>query len=259
MKIGVFDSGIGGLWVLAHLQRELPQYEYVFLADQAHVPYGNRTENEIVDLCFKNTDFLLAQGCQIIVVACNTATSAGIIKLRERYPDIPFVGMEPAIKPATEMTHTRHIGVLATKLTIEGDKIKESINKYANGVEVHTCVGQGLVELVERGMADSDEAEELLDKYLQPLINENIDELVLGCTHYPFLTKRIQKILGDKVNIIDPAPAVVNRVKFLLEEKGIAIDDGNATIHFFTTGDTKVMQNFVTDLFKGGEVLHIEI
>ncbi len=259
MKIGVFDSGIGGLWVLAHLQRELPQYEYVFLADQAHVPYGNRSESEIVDLCFKNTDFLLAQGCQMIVVACNTATSAGIIKLRERYTDVQFVGMEPAIKPATEMTHTRHIGVLATKLTIEGEKIKESINKYANGVEVHTCVGQGLVELVERGMADTDEAEELLNKYLQPLMNENIDELVLGCTHYPFLIKRIQKILGDKVNIIDPASAVVNRVKFLLEEKGIAIYEGNATMQFFTTGDTKVMQNFVTDLFKGGEVLHIEI
>jgi glutamate racemase len=123
-----------------------------------------------VDLCFKNTDFLLSQGCQMIVVACNTATSAGIIKLRERYTDIPFVGMEPAIKPATEMTHTRHIGVLATKLTIEGEKIKESINKYANGVEVHTCVGQGLVELVERGMADTDEAEELLNKYLQPSV-----------------------------------------------------------------------------------------
>lgn len=258
MKIGVFDSGIGGLWVLAHLQRELPQYEYVFLADQAHVPYGNRTENEIVDLCFKNTDFLLAQGCRMIVVACNTATSAAINKLREEY-NIPFVGMEPAIKPAIENSKTGHIGVLATKLTIEGEKIKESINKHANGVEVHTCVGSGLVELVENGKADTDEAEELLKEYLEPLMNENIDELVLGCTHYPFLIKRIQKILGDKVNIIDPAPAVVNRVKFLLEEKGLSNDKENGSIEFFTTSDALSMQDFVNQMFQGHNVAHVSI
>ncbi|MDQ5971571.1 MAG: glutamate racemase [Patescibacteria group bacterium] len=259
MKIGIFDSGLGGLWVLAHLEREMPEHEYVFLADQAHVPYGERTAEEIVNLSFKNTDFLLALGCQMIVVACNTATSAAINKLREKYSDIQFVGMEPAIKPATENSKTGHIGVLATKLTIEGEKIKESINKFANGTEVHTCIGQGLVELVEDGKSDTDEAEELLKKYLEPLLVENIDQLVLGCTHYPFLIKRIQKILGDKVNIIDPAPAVVNRVKFLLEEKGVVLNDGVGNMKLFTTGDENKMQKFTQELFPNINVAHIAI
>jgi glutamate racemase len=259
MRIGVFDSGLGGLWVLRHLQNEMPYNEYVFLADQAHVPYGNRTEGEIVDLSFKNTDFLIAEGCVLIVVACNTATSAAINILREKYADIPFVGMEPGVKPACENTKTGHVGVLATKLTIEGDRIKETIKKFANGVEVHTCVGDGLVELVESGKADTDEAEILLRQYLEPLIQDDIDELVLGCTHYPFLIKRIQKILGDKVHIIDPAPAVVNRVKFLLQEKGIEAGESNGSIKFYTTGDANAMQNFVKTLFNDGEVLYKEI
>ncbi|MCC6323932.1 aspartate/glutamate racemase family protein, partial [Candidatus Nomurabacteria bacterium] len=177
---------------------------------------------------------------------------------RERYVDIPFVGMEPAIKPATENTKTGHVGVLATKLTIEGNRIKESINKFANGTEVHTCIGQGLVELVEEGKGDSDEAEVLLRKYLQPLLDENIDQLVLGCTHYPFLIKRIKNILGDKVNIIDPAPAVVNRVKFLLNEKGI-VSDGVGNMKFFTTGDENKMQKFSLELFPNTNVAHIAI
>lgn len=259
MRIGVFDSGLGGLWVLRHLQNEMPYNEYVFLADQAHVPYGNRTEDEIVDLCFKNTDFLIAEGCVLIVVACNTATSAAINKLREKYVGISFVGMEPAIKPATENTKTGHVGVLATKLTIEGERIKETIKRFANGVDVHTCVGDGLVELVESAKADTDEAEILLRQYLEPLMKDNIDELVLGCTHYPFLIKRIQKILGGKVHIIDPAPAVVNRVKFLLEEQGIEAGNINGSIKFYTTGDANNMQNFVKTLFNDGEVLYKEI
>ncbi len=257
-KIGVFDSGLGGLWVLKHLQNELPQYEYVFLADQANMPYGNRTKEEIVNLSFKITDFLISQGCDMVVVACNTATSAAINKLREKYK-IPFVGMEPAIKPASENSKTGHIGVLATKLTIEGEKIKETINKFANDVEVHTCVGEGLVELVESCKADTDESEVLLKKYLDPLVKDNIDQLVLGCTHYPFLINRMKKILGDKVNIIDPSLAVTNRVRFLLNEQGQKFDIKEGGIKFLTTGDGIAMQNFVNKFIGDYEVKHLSI
>ena len=220
-NIGVFDSGLGGLWILKYLEEELPSYNFIYYADQAHLPYGSKTPDEITKFSSDIVDFLLYKDCEIIVIACNTATSASIKTLREKY-DIPFVGIEPAIKPASELSKTKHIGVLATKVTAEGQKLQDSIEQYAQDVEVHTVIGYGLVELVEEGKADSDEAEMLLREYLEPLLNKNIDQLVLGCTHYAFLINRIKKIVGDKVNIIDPAPAVVKRVKNLLQENDVA-------------------------------------
>jgi glutamate racemase len=222
-NIGVFDSGLGGLWILKYLEQELPGYNYIYYADQAHLPYGSKTPDEITEFSSGIVDFLIEKDCKLIVIACNTATSASIAKLREKYL-VPFVGMEPAVKPASELSKTGHIGVLATKVTAEGQKLHDNIEKFATDVEVHTVIGTGLVELVEEGKADTDEAEELLRTYLEPLLNKNIDQLVLGCTHYAFLINRIKKIVGDKVNIIDPAPAVVKRVKQLLEENNIASD-----------------------------------
>ncbi len=246
MTIGVFDSGLGGLWILKYLREELPNYNFIYYADQAHIPYGSHTREEIVEFSSNITDFLIAKDCELVVVACNTATSAAIDILREKY-DIPFVGIEPAIKPAGEHSQTGHIGVLATKVTAEGQKLQENIDKFASNVEVHTVVGYGLVELVEEGKGDSDEAEKLLREYLEPLIEQDIDELVLGCTHYAFLINRIKKIVGDKVQIIDPAPSVVKRVKQLIEENNIPPVDNKKEPEILTSGSdvVKVKEFFI--------------
>lgn len=234
-NIGVFDSGLGGLWILKHLELELPGYNYIYYADQAHLPYGSRTPDDITKLSSNIVDFLLAKDCRLIVIACNTATSASIMKLREKY-NVPFVGIEPAIKPASERSYTGHIGVLATKVTAEGQKLQDIIEQYAHNVEVHTTIGYGLVELVEDGNADTEEAESLLRTYLEPLLQKNIDQLVLGCTHYAFLINRIKKIVGDKVNIIDPAPAVVKQVIRLVEENHILPVGNKKEIEIYTSG-----------------------
>lgn len=234
-KIGVFDSGIGGLWILKLLEKELPGYQYIYYADQAHIPYGSHTPEEIIKFSSDITDFFIEKGCELVVIACNTATSAAISTLREKYT-IPFVGIEPAIKPASKNSKTGHIGVLATKVTAEGQKLHDAIEKYSGSVEVHTVIGYGLVELIEEGKGDSDEAETLLRKYLEPLIEKNIDQLVLGCTHYAFLINRIKGIVGDKVHIVDPAPAVVRRVAQILKEKNILPNDNKKEPEIFTSG-----------------------
>ncbi|MES2930412.1 MAG: glutamate racemase [Patescibacteria group bacterium] len=234
--IGIFDSGLGGLWILKYLEESLPDYSYIYYGDQAHLPYGSRTPDEITEFSSEIVDFLLAKDCALIVIACNTATSSSIAKLREKY-DVSFVGIEPAIKPASEASKTKHIGVLATKVTAEGKKLQENIDRFASDVEVHTVIGYGLVELVEEGKADTDEAEALLRTYIEPLLEKNIDQLVLGCTHYAFLIKRIRKIVGDKVHIVDPAPAVVKRAKQLLEEYNLLPTDDHREPEFFTSGE----------------------
>jgi glutamate racemase len=250
MNIGVFDSGLGGLWILKYLEQELPGYNFIYYADQANIPYGSHTPDEILKFSKNITDFLIGKDCKLIVIACNTATSAAISELRKEY-NIPFVGIEPAVKPASENSKTGHIGVLATKVTAEGKKLEESIEKFASNVKVHTIVGYGLVELVEAGKADTDEAEELLSKYIEPLIEKNIDQLVLGCTHYAFLINRIKKIVGDKVSIVDPAPAVVKRVQKIIEENKIYNQQSQKSkIEFFTSlGDSKKIKLFFSDLF----------
>jgi glutamate racemase len=234
-NIGVFDSGLGGLWILKYLTIELPEYNFIYYADQAHIPYGAHTPDEIIRFSKTITDYLISKDCALIVIACNTATSSAISTLRRDY-SVPFVGIEPAVKPASELSKTGHIGVLATKVTAEGQKLHDSIEKYAGDIEVHTEVGYGLVELVEEGKADTDEAEDLLRKYLEPMLAKNIDQLVLGCTHYSFLSNRIKKIVGDKVNIIDPTPAVVKRVKQLLLENNILTTDNKKEPEIFTSG-----------------------
>ena len=242
MSIGVFDSGLGGLWILKYLENELPNYNFIYYADQAHLPYGTREPEEITKLSSDIVDFLLEKDCKLIVIACNTATSASIKTLREKY-DVPFVGIEPAIKPASEQSKTGHIGVLATKVTAEGKKLEDNIEKFASNVEVHTVIGYGLVELVEEGKADTDEAEVLLRTYLEPMLEKNlptgqagIDQLVLGCTHYAFLINCIKKIVGDKVNIIDPAPAVVKQVIHLVRENNILPTNNKKELEIFTSG-----------------------
>lgn len=219
--IGVFDSGSGGLSVLKEIIRLLPDEQYVYFADNAFCPYGEKTAAEIRSRAHVITDRLLAEGAGIIVVACNTATAAAIADLRESYPDIPFIGMEPAVKPAAIGTRTGVIGVLATAGTLKGSKYLNTKGKYEDDVKIVEHVGQGFVELVEACDLDSPKAEEIVRESVTPLLAECADTIVLGCTHYPFLAPVIQRIAGDDVTVIDPAPAVARQTVKVMQQRGL--------------------------------------
>ncbi|MBN2680910.1 MAG: glutamate racemase [Bacteroidales bacterium] len=246
--IGVFDSGLGGLSVWRELVKELPNESFVYLADSAHCPYGSRPHDEITHLAVKNTEFLLSKNAKMIVVACNTATAAAIDYLRKSF-SIPFIGMEPAIKPAALMSKTACVGVLATAGTFEGRLFKETSQKYAAGVKIVTSIGDGLVELVEQNLVNSKQAKLLLEKYLQPMLDCNADHIVLGCTHYPFLSELINKITGNSVILVDPASAVARRTRNQLKSLDLlAGDNTNPQYHFFTNGDLGKMQLFIDEI-----------
>ena len=219
--IGVFDSGSGGLSVLKEIVRLLPDEQYVYFADNAFCPYGEKTAAEIRSRAHVITDRLLAEGAGIIVVACNTATAAAIADLRESYPDIPFIGMEPAVKPAAIGTRTGVIGVLATAGTLKGSKYLNTKGKYEDDVKIVEHVGQGFVELVEACDLNSPKAEEIVRESVTPLLAECADTIVLGCTHYPFLAPVIQRIAGDDVTVIDPAPAVARQTVNVMQQRGL--------------------------------------
>jgi len=238
-SIGVFDSGVGGLSVWREIVRQLPHTGTVYFADQAHVPYGPRTAEEILSFTRSITDFLLAQGAQIIVVACNTASGVALRPLRAAYPNVPFVGMEPAVKPAAEHTHTGRVGVIATPTTFQGTLFKQLADRFGHDVEIHTQICPGLVAAVEAGDLDTPETRRLLETCLAPLIATGIDQLVLGCTHYPFLRPTIQQILGPSVAIIDPAPAVARQTGRLLKQLDLGGQHAGPAPHtFFTSGPT---------------------
>lgn len=235
--IGVFDSGVGGLSVVREIMAQLPGQPIVYLADQAHAPYGQRDLAEIRQLAEGITRFLLARGATIIVVACNTASAAALHWLRGQRPDVPFVGMEPAVKPAAQRTRTRHIGVIATPATFQGELFASLLDRFATDVVVHTQVCPDLVPLVEAGELDSPHTHAAVAGYLAPLLTAGIDELVLGCTHYPFLRPVIEAIVGSEVEIIDPAPAVARQVARVLAQHRGPADEATVTGHrFFTTG-----------------------
>ncbi len=254
-SIGVFDSGIGGLSVWNELIREIPGESMIYLADSANAPYGTKSRSFIVNRSRAITKFLIAQGCMLIVVACNTATGAAISTLRKEF-DIPFIGVEPAVKPAALASKTGHIGVLATAQTFKGEHFKRSIKLYSHSVELHEKAGTGLVELIEGGMIDSPETRELLNGYLQPMVEKGIDQLVLGCTHYPFLIPIIREILPAGITIIDPAPAVARHTRKVLEENH-ALDSGSddSEYRFYTTGDPLNLKHFLFQLT--GEVYEV--
>ncbi|MDR3365986.1 MAG: glutamate racemase, partial [Prevotellaceae bacterium] len=192
-SIGVFDSGVGGLSVLQEIAALLPHERVCYVADAARCPYGSRPVDEVRGLSLGITKFLLEKNCKLIVVACNTATAAAIDELRSAFPHVLFVGMEPAVKPAAKQSKTRSVGILATAGTLQGRLFKQTKARYAAGVKLHVVAGAGLVELVEQGRENSPEALDLLRTYLQPMLDDNVDELVLGCTHYPFLKSSIEK------------------------------------------------------------------
>ncbi len=215
--IGVFDSGVGGISIWNEIHDLLPNENSIYLADSANAPYGQKSKKEIINLCFKNTDLLLKKNCKIIVVACNTATTNAIKELRDRY-DVPFIGIEPAIKPAAINSKTKTIGILATKGTLSSELFHSTTELYSTDIKIIEQVGEGLVELIESGKIDTFETNRLLEKYLSPMIEKNIDHLVLGCSHYPFLIPKIKKILPKNISIIDSGKAVAKQVKTTLSE-----------------------------------------
>ena len=222
---GIFDSGIGGLSVFREIRKVLPEQSYIYYSDNAHCPYGEKTREYIIERARAITRFLLEKGCEIIVVACNTATAAAISTLREEFP-VKFIGMEPAIKPAAQATKTGVVGVLATAGTLKATKYIDSRARWAQNVRIVEHIGQGFVELVEKGITTGPEAEATVRTSLMPLLDAGADMIVLGCTHYPFLAETISKIAHEayperKIEIIDPAPAVARHLIEVMAEEGI--------------------------------------
>lgn len=240
--IGIFDSGAGGLSVLKEIIKICPTESVVYFADTANCPYGSKSAETIIAFSKKIVEFLLEQRCKIIVVACNTATAAAIDFLRANY-STPFIGMEPAIKPAALNTKTKNIGVLATAGTFKGKLYIETSNKYASGVNVCYQIGEGLVELVESTSTETPQAESLIRKYVEPMIQCNIDHLVLGCTHYPFLIDTIRKVIPQGVQIIDPAPSVAKQCLHVLDERNLACNNNsNPTYHFYSSSTIEALK-----------------
>lgn len=242
--IGFFDSGIGGTSIWKEVNALLPYENSIYLADSKNAPYGIKSKAEIIDLCFKNVDLLLEKNCKLIVVACNTATTNAIKELRAKY-NIPFIGIEPAIKPAALHSKTQKIGVLATKGTITSELFYEKSKLYTN-VQFVEQIGTGLVELIENGQINSPEMETLLNNYLQPMIAENIDYLVLGCSHYPYLIPQIKKILPQHITIIDSGEAVAKQTKNILQQNQLLTDSKNNGNHlFYSNNNPEVLQNII--------------
>ena len=246
--IGIFDSGLGGLSVWKQVIRQMPGESVIYYADSGNCPYGPRPEEEVIALSELIVQFLIQKNCKLIIIACNTATAAAVSYLRKKY-DIPFVGIEPAIKPASLATTTGQVGVLATKGTFKGKHYLETSKRHAWYVDVHVQVGDGLVEIVEKGHTESNEARLLLENYLVPMMDKNVDQLVLGCTHYPFLIPMIKEVVGDKMKVIDPSPAVAKQTKTLLEEKELLSTSEKPTLYsFYTTGIISMLQRMVKNI-----------
>ncbi|MBE6243032.1 MAG: glutamate racemase [Bacteroidales bacterium] len=242
--IGIFDSGTGGLSVFKEIRKLLPEERYIYFSDNAHCPYGEKSREYIIERSREITRFLLDKGCDIIVVACNTATAAAIAVLREEFP-VRFIGMEPAVKPAVKSTRTGVVGVLATAGTLKADKYLNTREKFSEGVKITEHVGQGFVELVEKGCLTGREAEDVVRASLKPVLDEGADRIVLGCTHYPFLWDTIAKIASElyperEIEIIDPAPAVARHLLETMKTEGLIRKDGFSII-LHSSGDDRIL------------------
>lgn len=237
--IGIMDSGVGGLTVLAELRRLLPSENYIYFSDNAYCPYGRRSAEEITARAFAISDTFIDKGADIIVIACNTATAASIAQLRKSY-DVPFVGMEPAIKPAVQLTRSGVVGVLATAGTLASEKYAQVRERFQNQVKIVESVGEGFVELVESGNFLGPEAEAVVGKSLVPMLQAGADVVVLGCTHYPFLIKTFEKVahgLNASASFINPAPAVAKQTLKLLQEAGVTLGEGPGSVELLSSGE----------------------
>lgn len=245
--IGIFDSGIGGTSIFNEIKSLLPYEHTLYLADSFNAPYGNKSKEEIIALSIKNTEFLISKDCKLIVVACNTATTNAIKDLRNLF-DIPLVGIEPAIKPAALSTQTKAIGILATKGTLSSELFHKSADLYSHSITVIEQIGEGIVSLIEEGRTHSEDMKNLLRIYLKPMLDANIDYLVLGCTHYPYLMPMLLQMLPKHVRIIDSGQAVARQTKAVLERNhllnGTTINISNV---FFTNGNVSVLRDILDD------------
>lgn len=243
--IGIFDSGVGGTSIWREIHAILPYEDTIYLADSKNAPYGNRSKSEITELSIKNTELLLKKNCKLIVVACNTATTNAIKTLRENY-DVPFIGIEPAIKPAALNTQTKAVGILATKGTLSSELFHKTTNLYSRGIKVIEQVGEGLVELIESGHIHSEETKVLLKNYLQPMIDAKIDYLVLGCTHYPYLIPLLLELLPKHVKIIDSGEAVARQTKnILVQNQLLNSSNTNGKSLFYTNTNPDVLKSIL--------------
>ncbi len=248
--IGIFDSGVGGTSIWKEIHALLPYENTIYLADSANAPYGPKGKDAIIALSEKNTEYLLNQNSKIIVVACNTATTNAIKHLRKKY-DVPFIGIEPAIKPAALQTQTKAIGILATKGTLSSELFFNTSQLYSNGIEVIEQEGEGIVQLIESGNINSEEMKALLEIYLKPMLNANIDYLVLGCTHYPYLIPQLLKMLPKHIKIIDSGEAVARQTKAILKQLNMLnITDVKPDLKFYINSNPKVMSQLLNNNFE---------
>jgi glutamate racemase len=268
--IGIFDSGVGGLSVLRAIRKQLPNESVLYFADQIHVPYGPRPLEEVSRFSDSITRFLLGQGVKLIVVACNAASAAALHSLRKTFPNVSFVGMEPAVKPAVETTRTGVVGVLATPATFQGALYASVVERFASNVTLLQNVCPGLVQQIERGELDSRETRLILETALYPMLERGIDTVVLGCTHYPFVIPLIQEIVGPDVRVIDPAPAVARQTERLLDSTeprstGYGLRRERSTersgvLNFFTSGEAAQFKLLMPRLLgENGEVRHVDL
>ena len=234
--IGIYDSGFGGLSVWRELYRALPHESLVYLGDGKNCPYGSKPQEQILQYAYESVEKLLERGCKMIVVACNTATAVAIKYLRETYPDVPFVGLEPAVKPACLTTKSGVVGVVATERSLQGEKFLSTLARYGEGVEVIKAVGRGFVEAVEADAESEEQTESIVREIIEPIVESGADVIVLGCTHYPFLRGVIDKVIGDRaVRVIDSGEAVEKRVESLLDEYAIRASEENVAQYDFMT------------------------
>jgi len=249
--IGIFDSGIGGLSILKEINRVLPNENTIYLADNKNCPYGDKDTVEIVKLSLKNSSVLIDMNCKIIVVACNTATTNAIKEMRNSF-SIPIIGIEPAIKPAILNTKTNKIGVLATEMTLTSDLFNQTSNKFSDKVEIIEQIGYGLVNQIEKGNINTENTRKLLKSYIDPMLDSNIDQLVLGCTHYYFLIPIIRQIITDKITIQDPNKAIAKQIIKILKSKNLENPlKSNYKNKVYANGDAEIIKNTIN---SNGEV-----
>jgi len=256
-SIGIFDSGVGGTSIWKEIHELLPEENTIYLADSKNAPYGEKSKKEILELSVKNTEFLLDRGCKLMVVACNTATTNAIDYLRENY-DVPFIGIEPAIKPAALKSKSKTIGVLATKGTLSSSLFHSTSENHASGIRIIEREGTGLVRLIESGKAESETSKELLEIYLAPMLEAGMDHLVLGCTHYPYLIPVLKEMLPDGVNIIDSGEAVARQTKAVLTKNSLLnLSKETKKLRFYTNTKAAVLEEFLAKV-GGVEVSYLD-
>ncbi|MES2871677.1 MAG: glutamate racemase [Pseudomonadota bacterium] len=253
--IGVFDSGVGGLSVLNEIRQRLPNESLLYVADCGHIPYGEKTPEFIRQRCAVIADFFQRQGAKALVLACNTATVASVADLRQRYPDWPLVGMEPAVKPAAAATRSGVVGVLATTGTLQSAKFAALLDRFASDVRVITQPCPGLVELIETGDLHSETLRALLRGYIDPLLAAGCDTIILGCTHYPFLKPLLSQMLAPSIVLIDTGAAVARQLQRLLEERRLLATGSARDTQFWTSDSPEKLRNILPTLWNKSGVV----